>query len=157
MKLVDKFNCLGSSVSSTETDIDTRVAKAGTARRTRHAGHCVRRKDKLINDKPTWVPSRGREKSWRPARTYIQQLWANTRYTLKDLPRAMDARDGEGKGVSGRSMLVAQHDDDYDEEWYYLTQSYELGVVHMFLRSINLKVNVVAWLDFELTHYDVSP
>ena len=31
MKLVDKFTYLGSSVSSTETDIDTRLAKAWTA------------------------------------------------------------------------------------------------------------------------------
>ena len=31
MKLVDKFTCLGSSVSSTEKDIDTRLTKAWTA------------------------------------------------------------------------------------------------------------------------------
>ena len=31
LKLVDKFTYLGSSVSSTETDIDTRLAKARTA------------------------------------------------------------------------------------------------------------------------------
>ena len=31
LKLVDKFTYLGSSVSSTETDINTRLAKAGTA------------------------------------------------------------------------------------------------------------------------------
>ena len=31
LKLVDKFTYLGSSVSSTETDIDTRVTKAWTA------------------------------------------------------------------------------------------------------------------------------
>ena len=30
LKLVDKFTYLGSSVSSTETDIDTRLSKAGT-------------------------------------------------------------------------------------------------------------------------------
>ena len=31
LKLVDKFTCIGSSVSSTETDIDTQLAKAWTA------------------------------------------------------------------------------------------------------------------------------
>ena len=31
LKLVDKFTYLGSSVSSTEKDIDTRLTKAGTA------------------------------------------------------------------------------------------------------------------------------
>ena len=29
LKLIDKFTYLGSSVASTETDIDTRLAKAG--------------------------------------------------------------------------------------------------------------------------------
>ena len=31
LKLVDKFTCIGSNVSSTKTDIDTRLAKAWTA------------------------------------------------------------------------------------------------------------------------------
>ena len=31
LKLVDKFTCLGSSVSSTEKDIDTQLTKAWTA------------------------------------------------------------------------------------------------------------------------------
>ena len=33
LKLVDKFTYLGSRVSSTGTDIDTRITKAGTAGR----------------------------------------------------------------------------------------------------------------------------
>ena len=31
LKLVDKFTCLGSNISSTENDINTRLAKAWTA------------------------------------------------------------------------------------------------------------------------------
>ena len=153
LKLVDKFTYLGSSVSSTEKDIDTRLTKAWTAidrlsiiwksdltdkmkrsffqaavvsillygcttwtltkrlekkldgnytrmlravlnkswrqhptrhqlyghlppitktiqvRRTRHAGHCWRRKDELISDVLLWTPTYGRAKAGRPART----------------------------------------------------------------------------------------
>ena len=159
LKLVDKFTYLGSSVSSTETDINMQLAKAWTAidrlsviwksdptdkircsffpaavmsillygcttwtltkqmekkldgnytrmwailnktwrhhltkqqlygylspimktikvRRTRHAGHCWRRRDKLISDVLLWTTSHGQAKAGWPARTYIQQLCA---------------------------------------------------------------------------------
>ena len=162
LKLVDKFTYLGSSVSSTEKDIDTRLTKAWTAiyrisiiwksdltdkmkrsffqaavvsillygcttwtltkrlekkldgnytrmlrailnkswrqqptghqlyghllpitktiqvRRTRHAGHCWRSRDELINDVLLWTPAYGQSKAGRPARTYIQQLCEDT-------------------------------------------------------------------------------
>ena len=148
LKLVDKFSYLGSSVSSTEKDIDTRLTKAWTAidrlsiiwksnltdkikrsffqaavvsillygcttwtltkrlekkldgnytrmlrailnkswrqhptrhqlyghlppitktiqaRRTRHAGHCWRSRDELINDVLLWTPAYGRPRKW---------------------------------------------------------------------------------------------
>ena len=38
--------------------------------------------------------SHGRAKTGRPARTYIQQLCANTGCSLEDLPEAMDDREG---------------------------------------------------------------
>ena len=153
LKLVDKFIYLGSSVSSTEKDIDTRLTKAWTAidrlsiiwisdltdkmkhsffqaavvlillygcttwtlskrlkkkldgnytrmlrailnkswrqhltrhqlyghlppitktiqvRRTRHAGHCWRSKDKLISDILLWNPAYGQAKAGRPGTT----------------------------------------------------------------------------------------
>ena len=161
LKLLDKFTYLGSSVSSTEKDIDTRLTKAWKAnnrlsiiwksdltdkmkrsffqaavvsillygcttrtltkrlekldgnytrmlqallnksrwqhptrlqlyshlppimntilvRRTRHAGHCWRSRDKLISDVLRWTPTYGRAKAERPARTYIQQLCEDT-------------------------------------------------------------------------------
>ena len=170
LKLVDKFTYLGSSVSSTEKDIDTRLAKAWTAidrlliiwksdltdkmkrsffqaavvsillygcttwaltkrlekkldgnytrmlrailnkswrqhptrhqlyghlppitktiqvRRTRHAGHYWRSRDKVISDVLLWTPTYGRAKAGRPARTYIQQLCKDTGCSLEDLP-----------------------------------------------------------------------
>ena len=153
LKLVDKFTYLGSSVSSTENDIDTRLTMAWMAidklsiiwksnltdkmkrsffqaavvsillygcttwtltkrlkkkldgnytrmlrailnkpwrqhptkqqlyghlppitktiqvRRTRHTGHCWRRRDELISDVLLWAPIYGRAKAGRPART----------------------------------------------------------------------------------------
>ena len=50
------------------------ITKTRHVRRTRHAGHCWRSKDKLINDVLLWTPTYGQAKAGRPARTYIQQL-----------------------------------------------------------------------------------
>ena len=64
-------------------------------RRTRHAGHNWRSRDKLISDILQWTPpSHGRIKAGRPSRTYIQQLCADTRCSLEDIPEAMDDREG---------------------------------------------------------------
>ena len=177
LKLVDKFTYLGSSVESTEKDIETRLTKAWTTinrlsiiwksdltdkmkrsffqaavtsillygcttwlltkrlekkldgnytrmlrailnkswqqhptrhqlyghlppitktiqvRRTRHAGHCWRSRDELIRDVLLWIPTHGRAKAGRPARTYIQQLCEDTRCCPEDLPRAMNDRE----------------------------------------------------------------
>ena len=177
LKLVDKFTYLGSSVSSTKTDIDTWLAKAWAAinrlsviwksdlidkmkcsffqaavvlrllygcttwmltkcmekkldsnytrmlqailnkswrqhptkqqlygqlplimktikiRRTRHAGHCWRSRDELISDVLLWTPSHGWAKAGWPARTYIQQLCADTGCSPEDLLEAMDDKE----------------------------------------------------------------
>ena len=63
-------------------------------RRTKHVRHCWRSKDELISDTLLWTPSHGQAKAGQPARTYIQQLCADTGYSLEDLPGAMDDRDG---------------------------------------------------------------
>ena len=177
LKLVDKFAYLGSSVSSTEKDIDTRLTKAWTAidrlsiiwksnltdkmkrsfyqaavvsillygcttwtltkrlekkldgnytrmwrailnkswqqhptrrqlyshlppitktvqaRRTRHAGHCLRSKDEIVNDLLLWTPTYGQSKAGQPARTFIQQLCDDTGCNPEDLPEAMNDRE----------------------------------------------------------------
>ena len=59
-------------------------------RRTRFAGHCWRNKDELISDVLLWIPSHGRAKAGRPARTYMQLLCADTGYIPEDLPETMD-------------------------------------------------------------------
>ena len=63
-------------------------------RRTWYAGHCWRSKDELISDILLWTPSHRRAKVVQLARTYIQELFANTGYSLEDLSVAMDDWDG---------------------------------------------------------------
>ena len=62
------------------------IMKTIKIRQTRHVGHCWKSKDELISDILLWTPSHGWAKAGRPARTYIQQLCANTGYNLEDLP-----------------------------------------------------------------------
>ena len=50
------------------------------------AGHCWRSKDELISDILLWTASHEWAKVGRPARTYIQQLCADTRWNLEDIP-----------------------------------------------------------------------
>ena len=87
------------------------ITKTIQVRRIRHAGHCWRSKDELISDVLLMAPSHGRGKAGRPARTYIQQLCADTGCSLEDRPEAMDDREGSGRG-SGISELMAWYDDD---------------------------------------------
>ena len=56
-------------------------------------GHCWRSRDELIRDVLLWIPTHGRAKAGRPARTYIQQLCEDTGCSPEDLPRAMNDRE----------------------------------------------------------------
>ena len=58
-----------------------------------NAGHCWRSRDELIRDVLLWIPTHGRAKAGRPARTYIQQLCEDTGCCPEDLPRAMNDRE----------------------------------------------------------------
>ena len=69
------------------------ITKTIQVRRTRHAGHCWRSRDELIRDVLLWIPTHGRAKARRPARTYIQQLCEDTGCCPEDLPRAMNDRE----------------------------------------------------------------
>ena len=196
LKLVDKFTYLGSSVESTEKDIETRLTKAWTAinrlstiwksdltdkmkrsffqaavtsillygcttwtltkrlekkldgnytrmlrailnkswqqhptrhqlyghlppitktiqvRRTRHAGHCWRSRDELIRDVLLWIPTHGRAKAGRPARTFSSYVRIQVVVLKTCLGRWTIGRSGE-RG-SGISVLPARYDDDDD-------------------------------------------
>ena len=69
------------------------ITKSIQVRRTRHAGHCWKSRDELIRDVLLWIPTHGRAKAERPARTYIQQLCQDTGCCPEDLPRAMNDRE----------------------------------------------------------------
>ena len=63
------------------------ITKTIQVRRTRHAGHCWRRRDELIRDVLLWNPTYGQTKR------YIQQLCEDTWCSLEDLPEAMNDRE----------------------------------------------------------------
>ena len=69
------------------------ITKTIQVRRTRHAGHCWRSKDELINDVLLLTPTYGQAKAGRPARTYIEQLCEDTGCDLEDLPKVMNDRE----------------------------------------------------------------
>ena len=70
------------------------IMKTIQVRRTRHTGHGWRSRDKLISDVLLRIPSRGQATAGWPARTYMQQLCANTECSREDLLEAMDNREG---------------------------------------------------------------
>ena len=69
------------------------ITKTIQARRTRHAGHCWRSKDKLVSDVLLWTLAYGQSKAGRPARTYIQQLCDDSGCNPEDLPEATNDRE----------------------------------------------------------------
>ena len=69
------------------------ITKTIKVTRTRHTRHCWRSRDELISDVLPWSPSHGRAKAGRPARTYIQQLCADTGCILEDLPEAIEDKE----------------------------------------------------------------
>ena len=76
------------------------ITKTIKVRRIRHAGHCWRGRDELLNDVLLWTPSHGCAKAGRSARTYIQQLCADTGCNPEDLPEAMGDREGRQERVT---------------------------------------------------------
>ena len=69
------------------------IIKTIQIRRTRHAGHCWRSRDKVISEVLLWTPSHGRAKAGWPARTYIQQLCEDTACSPEDMPKTMNDRE----------------------------------------------------------------
>ena len=69
------------------------ITKTIKVRRTRHAGHSWRSKDELISDVLLWIPTYGRAKAGRPARTYIRHQCEDTGCSPEDLPEAMNDRE----------------------------------------------------------------
>ena len=70
------------------------IMKTIQVRWIRHAWHRWRSRGKLISDVLLWTRSYGRAKAGQPARTYKQQLCADTGCSLEDQPEAMEDKEG---------------------------------------------------------------
>ena len=69
-------------------------------------------KDEFIRDVRLWASLQGRASVGRPARTYRQQLCADTVCSLEDLPGAMDDWEVLWEGELGKLTLKVRH------SWY---------------------------------------
>ena len=69
------------------------ITKTIQVRRTRHAGHCWRSRERAHKWCTPMDPTYGQAKAGRPARTYIQQLCEDTGSSPEDLPEAMNDRE----------------------------------------------------------------
>ena len=92
----------------------TPITKTIKVWRIRHVGHYWKSKDELISVILQWTPLHGRAKAGQLARTYIEQLCADTEYSLEDLQKRWTIETGSERG-SEKSVLAAQHDDDDDD------------------------------------------
>ena len=83
------------------------ISKTIQIRWTRQAEHCWRSKNELKSDVLLWTPSHRQASAGQPARTYLQQLCADTGCSLDDLLKAMDNRDkwwGRVREICAKSM-----------------------------------------------------
>ena len=118
------------------------IMKTIKVRRIRHARHCWRSRDELISDVLPWIPSHGRAKAGRPARTYIQQLCTDTECIQKTCQKQWTI----GGGERGVSVLMARRDNDED---YYL-KSFVLSCFTFLTEDIP-KIQLTFWIiDLEL-------
>ena len=114
------------------------ITKTIQVRRTRHAGHCWRSRDELIRDVLLWIPTHGRAKAGRPARTYIQQLCEDTGCCPEDLPRAMNDREEWRERV--RDIRAAS---TIWWWWWYSISAYWRGIMKewwtlLFYKNVSL-------------------
>ena len=100
------------------------ITKTIQIRRTRHAGHCWRRRDELISSILLWTPSHGQVKVGRPA-VPIQDVALKTYRERWTIERG-------GRRGSGRSVLAVRHDDD---ESYSFVLSWTLEKSNSFIQT----------------------
>ena len=102
------------------------ITKTIQVRQTRHVRHYWRSRDELISDVLLWTPLHGWAKAGWPARTYTQQLCANTGCSLEDPTEAMDDREGWQK-------RVRENRADSMTWWWWPLQNYFSLVQNHFL------------------------
>ena len=120
------------------------ITKTIQVRRTRHAGHCWRSRDELIRDVLLWIPTHGRAKAGRPARTYIQQLCEDTGCCPEDLPRAMNDREEWRERV--RDIRAAS---TIWWWWWWLLHNLDNSFQYYLLES-SLLINTSSTYDLEM-------
>ena len=89
------------------------ITKAIQVRRTRHAGHCWRSRDELINDVVLWTPHMARQKQDNQLEHTYSSYVRIRDVVLKTWQRWW-AIGRSGERGSGISESVARHDDDDD-------------------------------------------
>ena len=114
------------------------ITKIIQVRRTRHAGHCWRSRDELINDVLRWTPTYGWAKAGQPPRTYIQQLCEDMGCSLEDLPGAMNDREKWRERVrdiraSGMTW------------WWWWSLAYRLKHI-----NVNIQISISIWYKYLL-------
>ena len=114
------------------------ITKTIQVRRTRHAGHCWRSRDELIRDVLLWIPTHGRAKAGRPARTYIQQLCEDTGCCPEDLPRAMNDREEWRERV--RDIRAAST--IWWWWWWYRVSSTEKDIDTRLFQTIQFSISI---------------
>ena len=114
------------------------ITKTIQVRLTRHAGYYLKSRDKLISDILQCTPSHRQAKARRPARTYIQQLCADTGYSLEGLQGAMDDRDWS------RERIREIHAGSMTWCWWWLTK-YTFLPFYFLIRVLILSFDKVAY------------
>ena len=94
---------------------------------------CWRSKDELISDVLLWTPSHGCVKAGRPARTYIQQLCADTGCSPEDLWPWYDKRSSRRETLNSNLSNFAL------KGWSCIT-SYSCGGVGIYIYIYNEKL-----------------
>ena len=132
------------------------IMKTIQVRRTRHAGHCWRSRDKLISDVLLWTPTYRRAKAEQPARTYIQQLSEDTGCSPEDLPEAMNdkekwrerVRDIHASGTTWWFRLIL-----WTTRWKW-TLSNAQSLLHSQIAEYKIPDNIRGEYERELTSVD---
>ena len=124
------------------------ITKTLQTRRTRHAGHCWRCRDKLITDVLLWTPTYGRAKAGQPSRTYIQQLCEDSRCSPEDLPEAMNDRDKWRERI--RDIDASGTTSWWWWRWWFLVSTIVYSLRIFF--KISAQVFSLFW-SFELIHW----
>ena len=113
------------------------VMKTIQVRRTRYAGNCWRSKDGLISDILLWTLDMDEQKQDDQLELIYNSSVSMQDVALKTCWMRWTIEKGDGRG-SGRSVLVAWHDDDDDIKLSSLDAKYSLSnnvLDKLFLRS----------------------